>query len=223
MPHASRSRRLLALATDNWPARSYLAVVGVSVAAMLLAPESPVATIPLVLTAPLSLLSVVLPFGPGTEGGGAAQLWAIGSWTAWLLLCALVNAAVLGALVTRSTTPPASERTARPRPARTLLTPAVDNWPARAYLAVVAASLLFFLGAAYVSPDPGFAGIWPLITTAPLSILALLVPTPTEPSPLTWLSPLVFAAGSALSGVANAVLLGRLVHRLRGREAHPAT
>jgi hypothetical protein len=168
---------------------------------------------------------VVLPFGPGTEGGGAAQLSAIGTWTAWLLLCALVNAAVLGALLTRSATPPAPERTAPAHPARirTLLTPAVDNWPARAYLAVVAASLLFFLGAAYVSPDPGFAGIWPLITTAPLSILALLVPTPTEPSPLAWLSPLVFAAGSALSGMANAVLLGRLAHRLRGREAHPAT
>ena len=115
---------------------------------------------------------------------------------------------------------PASPRRQR---ARALLAPAVDNWLARGYLAVVAASLGFFLCAVYVLPDPGFAGIWPLMATAPFSILALLVPTPAQYSSLTWLSPLIFSAGTALCGLFNAVLLGRLAHRLRAPEPRPTT
>ncbi|MEV6538472.1 hypothetical protein [Streptomyces sp. NPDC051665] len=217
MPQTSRPRRLLALATDNWPARAYLTAVGVSVAAMFVAPESPVAAGPLILTAPLSLLSVILPFGPGTEG--SLQALAVGSWTVWLLLCALVNAAVLGALAKRSTptttTAPPTRTSARAHVRlRTLLAPAVDNWPARAYLAVVAASLAFFLCADYILTDPTFAALWPLMATAPAGFLAFLLPTS---------SPLVFAAATALCGLANAVLLGHLAHRLRAPEAHPAT
>ncbi|MEV6509754.1 hypothetical protein AB0M61_27005 [Streptomyces sp. NPDC051642] len=219
MPQTSRPRRLLALATDNWPARAYLTAVGVSVAAMFVAPESPVAAGPLILTAPLSLLSVILPFGPGTEG--SLQALAVGSWTVWLLLCALVNAAVLGALAKRSTptttTAPPTRTSAHVRAhvrLRTLLAPAVDNWPARAYLAVVAASLAFFLCADYILADPTFAALWPLMATAPAGFLAFLLPTS---------SPLVFAAATALCGLANAVLLGHLAHRLRAPEAHPAT
>lgn len=68
MPLPSRPRQLLALATDNWPARAYLAVVGLSVAAMFVVPESPVAASSFILTAPLSFLGAALPFGPGTEG-----------------------------------------------------------------------------------------------------------------------------------------------------------
>ncbi|MFD0212126.1 SCO4225 family membrane protein [Streptomyces hirsutus] len=99
----------------------------------------------------------------------------------------------------------------------------MDNWLARGYLAVVAVSLVFFLVAAYLLPDPGFAGIWPLMTTAPLSIVALLVSAPAEwASSLAWLSPLLFSAGAALSGLFNAVLLGRLARALRPREARPA-
>ncbi|MCX4764906.1 hypothetical protein OG562_28840 [Streptomyces sp. NBC_01275] len=212
MPNASRPRRLLALATDSVPARGYLAVVAASVGAMFLFPESPVATSPLVLTAPLSLLGVVLPFGPGAEGGGAAEALATGFWVGWLLLCALVNAAVLGALAARSPERP------RLRGIRALLAPAVDNWLARGYLAVVAVAVGFFLCADYVLLDPGFAGIWPLMTTAPLSILALLVPTPAEYSSLTWLNSLIFATGTSLAGLFNAALLGRLAHNLRTRE-----
>ncbi|MGW0837820.1 SCO4225 family membrane protein [Streptomyces prunicolor] len=228
MPQTSPSlpRRLLALATDNWPARTYLTAVGVSVAAMFVAPESPVAAGPLILTAPLSLLSVILPFGPGTEG--SLQALAFGSWTVWLLLCALVNAAVLGALAKRSPTTTSTTPTAPPTPTRTgaraytrtrirlrtLLAPAVDNWPARAYLAMVAASLVFFLCADHILADPTFAGLWPLMATAPTSFLAFLLPTS---------SPLAFAATAALCGLANAVLLGHLAHRLRAQEAHPAT
>ncbi|MEV6500947.1 SCO4225 family membrane protein [Streptomyces prunicolor] len=223
MPQTSLPRRLLALATDNWPARTYLTVVGVSVAAMFVAPESPVAAGPLILTAPLSLLSVILPFGPGTEG--SLQALAFGSWTVWLLLCALVNAAVLGALAKRSTTttttaqkrtaPAPSTRTRTLARLRTLLAPAVDNWPARAYLAMVAASLVFFLCADYILADPTFAALWPLMATAPAGFLAFLLPTS---------SPLVFVAATmALCGLANAVLLGHLAHRLRAGAAHPAT
>ncbi|WP_327434632.1 SCO4225 family membrane protein [Streptomyces sp. NBC_01236] len=240
-----RLRRLLALATDNWLARGYLAVLAASVAVMFLFPESGFALSPLMLTAPLSFLGVVLPFGPGTEGGGAVEVLAIGFWAVWVLLCAFVNAAVLGALVARSATA-ASPGAREPRPrvsdpseqegtamalpasprrqrARALLAPAVDNWLARGYLAVVAASLGFFLCAVYVLPDPGFAGIWPLMATAPFSILALLVPTPAQYSSLTWLSPLIFSAGTALCGLFNAVLLGRLAHRLRAPEPRPTT
>ncbi|MFH0175927.1 SCO4225 family membrane protein [Streptomyces cacaoi] len=111
----------------------------------------------------------------------------------------------------------------RPRLRRTraLLAPAVDNWLARGYLVVVAAALGFFLCAVYVLPDPGFAGIWPLMATAPTSMLALLLSTPAEYSSLTWLNPLTFAAGTALAGLFNAVLLGRLAHRLWVREPRP--
>lgn len=244
MPNASRPRRLprlrrlLALATDNWLARGYLAVFAASVLVVFLFPDSGFALDPLLLTAPLSFLAVVLPFGPGTEGSGAVEALAIGSSFVWLLLCAFVNAAVLGALATRSATaaapvpaPAEGEERDMARPVsgthwqrtRALLAPAVDNWLARGYLAVVAASLGFLLWAVYLSPDPGFAGIWPLMATAPLSIVALLVAAPAEwATSLTWLSPLIFAVGTALSGLFNAVLLGRLARNLQAREARPA-
>ncbi|MGJ3559344.1 SCO4225 family membrane protein [Streptomyces sp. INA 01156] len=87
---------------------------------------------------------------------------------------------------------------------------------------MVAASLGFFLVAAYLLPDPGFAGIWPTMATAPLGVVALLVASPVEwTSSLAWLNPLVFSAGAALSGLFNAVLLGRLAHTLRARETPP--
>ncbi|MET7854373.1 hypothetical protein AB0D78_22435 [Streptomyces avermitilis] len=248
MPTASRPRRLprrlLALATDNWLARGYLTVFAASLAATFLFPESGFATSPMMLTAPLSFLGVVLPFGPGTQGSVAVEVLAIGFWFVWLLLCAFVNAAVLGALAAKSA-PAASSGPREPLPpisdpseekgtdttrfarrvlrsTRALLVPAVDNWLARGYLVVVAASLGFFLYAAYVSPDPGFAGIWPFMATAPLSILALPLPTLAEYSPLAWLSPLTFAAGAALCGLFNAVLLGRLARKLRAREPRSA-
>ncbi|QLJ04952.1 hypothetical protein HZZ00_30655 [Streptomyces sp. NEAU-sy36] len=110
--------------------------------------------------------------------------------------------------------PNASPRRRTPRrPLRALLAPAVDNWLARGYLAVVAAALGFFLYAVYLTPDPGFAGVWPLMATAPLGFLL------TAPAfailPFSWLTPLVFSAGVALSGLVNAALLGLLVHWLR--------
>lgn len=219
MPTASpsRPRRLIALVTDSRLARSYLAVFAVGILVMFLFPESPYAMSPLLLTAPLSFLGLVFPFGPGTEGSGTAEALATGFWAVCLLLCALVNAAVLGALTKRPAREPSAP--AHPRTSRNLLAPAVDNWLARGYLAVVAASLVFFLYAMYVLPDPGFAGIWPLMAAAPLSFLALLVMAPVEHSSLTWLSPLVFSAGVLLSGLVNAVLIGLLARMLRTRPA----
>jgi hypothetical protein len=118
------------------------------------------------------------------------------------------------------------ERSSRPRfrRLRALLAPATDNWLARGYLAVVAASLGFFLWAVYLSPDPGFAGIWPTLATAPLSMVVSvpLMMALTWNSSLDWLSPLLFSAGTVLCGLANATLLGLLARRLTTREPHPA-
>ncbi|MFC8420835.1 SCO4225 family membrane protein [Streptomyces sp. NPDC057236] len=96
---------------------------------------------------------------------------------------------------------------------------ATDNWLARGYLTVVAVALGTFLYAVLLSPDPGFAGIWPIMAAAPLSFLALLATAPVEYSSPAWLSPLVFSAGVVLSGLVNAVLIGLLAHRLRARPA----
>lgn len=116
--------------------------------------------------------------------------------------------------------------TLAPRPGRAprlrrFLALATDSRLARGYLAVVAAAVVFFLYAAYLSPDPGFAGIWPLMAAAPLSFLAPVV-APAEHSSLEWLGPLVFSAGVALAGLVNAALIGLLAHRLRAREPRPA-
>ncbi|MFC7304280.1 SCO4225 family membrane protein [Streptomyces monticola] len=93
-----RLRRLLALATDSWAARSYWAALGASVTVASVFPESGIAAGYLLLTAPLSAVSMVFPFGPGTEGGPVTESLALAFWGAWLLLSALVNAAVLGTL-----------------------------------------------------------------------------------------------------------------------------
>lgn len=113
------------------------------------------------------------------------------------------------------------ERSARPRRTlKALLAPATDNWLSRGYLAVVAASIGFFLYAAYLSPDVGFAAIWPLMTTAPFSVLALLLTTPV--AWVEWLSPVVFSAGAAAAGLFNAGLLGLLVRKVRAPQPRPA-
>ncbi|MFF9626902.1 SCO4225 family membrane protein [Streptomyces griseosporeus] len=230
---APRLRRLLALASGNWLARGYLAVFAVSLTVMFLLPGSAFAGSPVLLTAPLSFLCLFLPLDPGARIEGATEVTAVAVFTAWLALCALVNAAVLGALATRVAAPAEPRRTGRTAPAgtrtrphgvRALLAPAVDNWLARGYLAVVAVSLGFFLYAALVLRDAGFAGVWPLMTTAPCGILAMAVSSPVAYySSVTWLSPLVFSLGAALSGLVNAALLGLLARRLRAREPHPAT
>ncbi|MFF9193621.1 SCO4225 family membrane protein [Streptomyces sp. NPDC014779] len=243
-PHrAPLLRRLLTLVAGHGLSRGYLAVCAVSFAAMLLAPDSTFAGSPLLLTAPLSFLCLFLPLDPGAEIDGAADITAVAVFTAWLALCALVNAAVLGALATRSSIPtpnptsaptpatvpiaplphPAPVAGTRPRGLRTLLAPAVDNWLSRGYLAVVAVALGFSLCAEFLTADPGFAGIWPLMATAPFSLVATAVATPVAYySSIAWLSPLVFSLGVVLSGLVNAVLLGLLVRGLRTRERRAA-
>ncbi|WP_328872745.1 hypothetical protein OHT76_23050 [Streptomyces sp. NBC_00287] len=115
------------------------------------------------------------------------------------------------------------ERSARPRrrSIRALLEPATDNWLSRGYLAVVAAAVGFFLYAVYIAPDPGFAGIWPFLATAPLGGLAFLLTLPVES--VEWLSPLVYSAGAAAAGLVNAALLGLLARSLRTPKPRPAT
>ncbi|WP_410100012.1 SCO4225 family membrane protein [Streptomyces sp. PAL114] len=124
-----------------------------------------------------------------------------------MLLCALVNAAAFGALARRP------DRTPSTRVRRALLAAAVDNWPARVHVAVLAAALGFFLLAVLLSPDPGFAGTRPLLAAAPLSSLAVAVSAPAESS-LPWPGTLVFSAGVVLAGLVNAVLIGRLARRI---------
>ncbi|MDK1473849.1 hypothetical protein QNO07_10520 [Streptomyces sp. 549] len=244
MPHAStprrlpRTRRLLVLATDNWLARGYLALV----VASFFFPASVFFPNPLMLTAPLSFLVLFLPFGPGTASSMAVGVLALGLWTVWLLLCALANAAVLGALVKRVPASPSLRESlpqlsvpstrqvseealtahSRLRRARTLLAPAVDNWLARGYLVVVAGALGLYLGTMYLMPDPGYTAAWTILATAPFGLLAFLVSIPAEYSSLIWLHPLVFIVGAVLSGLFNAVLLGRLARTLRAPELRPA-
>ncbi|MES5824329.1 hypothetical protein [Streptomyces sp. RG80] len=95
-----RLRRLLALATDNWLARGYLGVFAASVPVAFLFPDSTYAMAPVLLTEPLSMMGAVVPFGPGLaeDAGGPAVVVASVVAGAWLLACALVNAAVAGAL-----------------------------------------------------------------------------------------------------------------------------
>ncbi|MET9900362.1 hypothetical protein [Streptomyces sp. NPDC006446] len=239
-PHRLRLRRLAVLARDSWFVRGYLAVFGVSLVAMFLFPDSDFAAVPLLLTAPLCTVALFFPLDPGAAVNGAADVLALGAMGLWLAVCALVNACVLGAVTARSTTPRTpTARASRPgtaapssrviseqrgpRGIRRVLAPAVDNWPSRGYLAVVAASLGFFLHATYVLQDAGFAAIWPVMTTAPFSILALLLAGPAEfYLSLPWLGSLILLTGVTLSGLINAVLLGRLARRLRAREPRPA-
>ncbi|MET9236197.1 hypothetical protein ABZW58_17685 [Streptomyces cellulosae] len=238
MPTSPRfgPRRLLALATDSLAARAYLGLVALGFAAMFLAPDSPLAMAPMVLTAPLSFLPVFVPVGAGVAGGGAAEVAAAVVFVGWMLLCALANAAALGALLRRPDRIPdrrpdlapdrrpdlapdrAPVQTPPARPRRALLAAAVDNWPARIYVAVVAAALGTFLYAVLLSPDPGFAGIWPLLAAAPLSFLAAAVSLPAEFG-LPWMSTLLFTAGIVLAGLVNAVLIGRLTRRIGGPAA----
>lgn len=95
---------------------------------------------------------------------------------------------------------------------RRLFTLATGSWLSWGYLALVAAAIGFFLYAVCLSPDPGFAGIWPLMATAPLSIAAITLSGLTEGG---WPGLVVFTVGTALAGLCNAVLLGRLARALR--------
>ncbi|WP_330234538.1 SCO4225 family membrane protein [Streptomyces sp. NBC_00566] len=237
MPNPSRPRRLLALATGHWLARGGLAAVAISALAMSVFPAADFARIPPLLTAPLSLLTVFLPFGPGSGVDPTAGVPANSVWFVLLLVCAVVTAAVLGYLATRpaataperpphSSAPPAQRGSDRAQPAssrmprlRTRLAPAVDNWLARGYLAVVAVALTYFLGDTFFGPDSGYAAVYPVITTAPFSIPVFVVAIPTESYPVTWVHPMVLSVGTILAGLLNAVHIGRYAHTQRARQS----
>ncbi|MGV9337439.1 SCO4225 family membrane protein [Streptomyces sp. NPDC003688] len=235
MPNPSSPRRLLALATSHWLPRGYLAAFLTSALAMFLFPTTDLAWIPALLTAPLSFLTTLLPFGPGSGLDTQAGVLANGVCVALLFVCALVTSAVLGHVVTRpaataiefpsrSSAPLAQRGTGGTRPAgsrrhrlRTLLAPALDNWLARAYLTVVAVALAYFIGVTWVGPDSGYSAAYSLIATAPLSIVVLAVSIPTEFLPVAWVHPAVFSAATILAGLFNAVFIGRFAHTLRAR------
>ncbi|MFD8911112.1 SCO4225 family membrane protein [Streptomyces sp. NPDC059575] len=235
MPNPSSPCRLLALATSHWLPRGHLAAFVTSALAMFLFPTTDLAWIPTLLTAPLSFLTAFLPFGPGSGLDTQAGVLANGVWVALLFVCALVNSAVLGHIVTRSATtasefpsrspaPLAPRGTDGSQPAgsrrhrlRTLLAPALDNWLARAYLTVVAVALAYFIGVTWVGPDSGYSAAYSLIVTGPLGILVLAVSIPTEFLPVAWVHPVVFSAATILAGLFNAVFIGRFAHTLRTR------
>ncbi|MGV9786689.1 SCO4225 family membrane protein [Streptomyces sp. NPDC003435] len=111
--------------------------------------------------------------------------------------------------------------TTRPRSGRlrAWLTLATDNWLSRGYLVVAGSALGFFLYAVYLTPDPGFAAIWPFGATLPFSAVAYLAPSPELDPALDWLSPLLFAAWVTLCALVNAGLLGMVVRAFRTRSA----
>lgn len=107
---AVRPRRFLALATGSRPARGHPALLGAAVLGTVLFPDAGPLVDPALRAAPLPFAVVVLPFGPGGATEGAAGVLAGGLRVRWLPLCALVNAAVPGALV------PGGAPAARPVP-----------------------------------------------------------------------------------------------------------
>ncbi|MCG3043770.1 SCO4225 family membrane protein [Streptomyces fenghuangensis] len=91
-----------------------------------------------------------------------------------------------------------------------------DNRPARIYLAVCAALVLWVaLDAAFVPhEDASLAGVWPVAATAPTSLLALAVPLPDGPVGAALLLGLV-----SLAAVVNAGVLSAVLRRFRTRAA----
>ena len=98
--------------------------------------------------------------------------------------------------------------------ARTLLRLTVTNPASAIYLSLVGASLLFTAGVVLFSPDPGFAGVWPVFATAPTSLLAvgLIGATAGLDAPI-WL----LTTGIIVSALLQSLALGALTQSLRGR------
>ncbi|SFK99930.1 SCO4225 family membrane protein [Streptomyces pini] len=92
-----------------------------------------------------------------------------------------------------------------------------DNRPARIYLAVCAALVLWVVLDATVVPheDASMAALWPVAATAPTSLLALAVPLPDGPVGGALLLGLV-----SLAAVVNAGVFSAVLRRFRTRAAH---
>ncbi|MEU6816063.1 hypothetical protein [Streptomyces sp. NPDC046860] len=105
----------------------------------------------------------------------------------------------------------------RPRRLRAWLTLATDNWLSRGYLVVAGSALGYFLYCVYLTPDPGFAAIWPFAAALPFSAVAFLAPSPGIDPSADWTGPPLFAVWVALCALANAGLLGLLVRAFRTR------
>ncbi len=90
-------------------------------------------------------------------------------------------------------------------------TAVAGNRLSQAYLAVCAAvGIWCVIDQVWVSPpDASFSTIWPLLLTAPVSLLALVLPSE---------SLVAYMAVVVLGAVVNAWLLGRLVSPFRGTQ-----
>ncbi|MER7576170.1 hypothetical protein [Streptomyces sp. NPDC126514] len=87
-----------------------------------------------------------------------------------------------------------------------------DNWISRGYLALVAATLAWVvLDAAWGQQADGtFAAVWPLLLTAPVSLLATALPLVEGATGLALYG--VVVLGAALI---NAYVIGAVVRRIR--------
>ncbi|WP_306322594.1 MULTISPECIES: SCO4225 family membrane protein [unclassified Streptomyces] len=98
--------------------------------------------------------------------------------------------------------------------ARTVLRLTVTNPASALYLAAVTASVAFTAAVTLFSSDPGFAGVWPFLPTAPTSLFtvaALDAAWGTE-API-WALTTAIAASALLQSLA----LGATLDALRGR------
>ncbi|MET9437219.1 hypothetical protein [Streptomyces sp. NPDC006551] len=94
-------------------------------------------------------------------------------------------------------------------PLRSLFRTALGNWVSRFYLAVVAALLVWsWADAAFVTQaDSSFAGIYPVLATAPVSVALLAIDAFSGPA-----FPLIVTACALL----NSWLIGLTMRRISG-------
>ena len=94
-----------------------------------------------------------------------------------------------------------------------LLRRSLDNWLSGTYLAVVAVALALVAvdTLALSHADASMSAVWPVILTAPESLVLLLTPYGVD----GWAYGVAYAAVITVSAFANAAFLGTLVRRPR--------
>jgi hypothetical protein len=97
------------------------------------------------------------------------------------------------------------------------LSAATDNWLSRSYLALCAGLLIWVAAGQFHGNDASFAGVWPIVATLPVSLLAAAVASGAGlVFPSVLVLPLFIVLISAAAFL-NATLLGLLVRSLRHR------
>ncbi|MGY0487258.1 SCO4225 family membrane protein [Streptomyces sp. WG-D5] len=102
--------------------------------------------------------------------------------------------------------------------ARTLLRLTVTNPASAIYLSLVGASVVFTTVVLLTSPDPGFVAVWPFFFTAPTSLVAVGLLSPSGDTPY-WLLAATLTASALLQSLALGTTLQALRGRLRFRRA----